>query len=209
MRIDPGEVDSGRVAAKPTNKSWRPLGGAGGAGGAGDQGWGTRISKSTHRHERAREFRRWTAHGKPRKGQSGVRDSSPCVLHHINADTPGRRFTRFEARKPPVRDVACSRYLRGDPRIEEICMTGPPGSLSTAPSRRRIPKADGKKRLLAIAAALEDKVRLCGATVMALNAIYEGDFCGFLVAESDLARAVRCADRYADGDQNKESELDT
>ena len=38
-------------------------------------------------------------------------------------------------------------------------------------------RAGGKQRPLAIA-ALEDKV-VQGATVMALNAIYEGDFCGF------------------------------
>ena len=40
-----------------------------------------------------------------------------------------------------------------------------------------IDKADGKQRPLAIA-ALEDKI-VQGATVIVLNAIYEGDFVGF------------------------------
>lgn len=55
--------------------------------------------------------------------------------------------------------------------------------MRTAPTlmpARRAPapaKADGKQRPLAIA-ALEDKI-VQGAVVIVLNAIYEGDFCGF------------------------------
>ena len=65
-----------------------------------------------------------------------------------------------------------------EPRIEDLLGRVHRGAYRPQPSRRTyIPKAGGKQRPLAIA-ALEDKV-VQGATVMALNAIYEGDFCGF------------------------------
>jgi group II intron reverse transcriptase/maturase len=65
-----------------------------------------------------------------------------------------------------------------EPRIEDLHGRVHRGAYRPQPSRRTyIPKADGKLRPLAIA-ALEDKI-VQGATAMALNAIYEGDFCGF------------------------------
>src|ERR1700692_5062616 len=63
-------------------------------------------------------------------------------------------------------------------RIEDLHGRVHRGAYRPQPSRRAyIDKADGKQRPLAIA-ALEDKI-VQGATVMVLNAIYEGDFCGF------------------------------
>jgi RNA-directed DNA polymerase len=70
--------------------------------------------------------------------------------------------------------------LRGrpEPRLEDLHGRVHRGAYRPRPSRRTyIPKADGKQRPLAIA-ALEDKI-VQGAIVMLLNAIYEGDFCGF------------------------------
>jgi retron-type reverse transcriptase len=65
-----------------------------------------------------------------------------------------------------------------EPRLRELHERVQRGAYRPQPSRRTyIPKADGKQRPLAIA-ALEDKI-VQGATVMVLNAIYEGDFVGF------------------------------
>ena len=65
-----------------------------------------------------------------------------------------------------------------EPRLEDLHSRVHRGAYRPQPSRRTyIPKADGKQRPLAIA-ALEDKI-VQGAAVMLLNAIYEGDFCGF------------------------------
>ena len=70
--------------------------------------------------------------------------------------------------------------LRGGPRTQDrgSAWTGLPRSLSAAtipPGLHR--QGDGKQRPLSIA-ALEDKI-VQGATVMVLNAIYQGDFVGF------------------------------
>ncbi|WP_425374837.1 reverse transcriptase domain-containing protein [Mesorhizobium tamadayense] len=65
-----------------------------------------------------------------------------------------------------------------EPRLKDLHERVQRGAYRPQPSRRTfIPKADGKQRPLAIV-ALEDKI-VQGATVTVLNAIYEGDFCGF------------------------------
>ena len=65
-----------------------------------------------------------------------------------------------------------------EPRLADLHKRVQRGTYRPQPSRRTyIPKADGKQRPIAIA-ALEDKI-VQGATVIVLNAIYEGDFCGF------------------------------
>lgn len=65
-----------------------------------------------------------------------------------------------------------------EPRLADLHGRVHRGTYRPQPSRRTyIPKPDGKQRPLAIA-ALEDKI-VQGATVMVLDAIYEGDFVGF------------------------------
>ena len=89
-------------------------------------------------------------------------------------------------------------------RIEDLHGRVYRGAYRPQPSRRvYVNKADEKERPLSVA-ALEDKI-VQGATVMLLNAIYEGDFVGF----SYGFQPGRGPHDALDGDQNKKGELHT
>jgi RNA-directed DNA polymerase len=173
---DPEKSDSGIVATKPTNKAGRPAAEPAeprpGPKGNADQ-------QSTHRTQsrvrvtqaldRVREAAR-----RRKKGQF------TALLHHIDADTLRTPFYALKRKAAPGVDGMTWHDYEVDlePRIDDLHGRVHWGAYRPQPSRRTcIPKADGKQRPLAIA-ALEDKI-VQGATVMALNAIYEGDFCGF------------------------------
>ncbi len=103
-----------------------------------------------------------------------------ALLHHINPDTLRTAFYALKRKAAPgVDGVTWHDYeVDLEPRAEALAERVHRGAYRPQPSRRTyIPKADGKQRPLAIA-ALEDKI-VQGATVMALNAVYESDFCGF------------------------------
>jgi len=103
-----------------------------------------------------------------------------ALLHHIDGGTLRTAFYALKRKAAPGVDGMTWHDYEADlePRIEDLQRRVHRGAYRPQPSRRTyIPKADGKQRPLAIA-ALEDKI-VQGATVMALNAIYEGDFCGF------------------------------
>ena len=173
---DPEKSNSGTVATKPTNKAGRPAAEPAeprpGTKGNADQ-------QSTHRTQsrvrvtqaldRVREAAR-----RRKKGQF------TALLHHIDGDTLRTAFYALKRKAAPGVDGMTWHDYEADlePRIEDLQRRVHRGAYRPQPSRRTyIPKADGKQRPLAIA-ALEDKI-VQGATVMALNAIYEGDFCGF------------------------------
>src|SRR6202021_3767406 len=103
-----------------------------------------------------------------------------ALLHHINADTLRQAFYALKRKAAPGVDGVTWQDYEADlePRLEDLHDRVHRGAYRPQPSRRTyIPKADGKRRPLAIA-ALEDKI-VQGATVVLLNAIYEGDFLGF------------------------------
>ncbi|WP_347342446.1 reverse transcriptase domain-containing protein [Bradyrhizobium brasilense] len=108
------------------------------------------------------------------------KDRFTALLHHINVDTLRAAFFALRRRAAPGVDGMTWQDYEEDlePQLADLHKRVQRGTYRPQPSRRTyIPKADGKQRPLAIA-ALEDKI-VQGATVIVLNAIYEGDFCGF------------------------------
>src|SRR6476619_4997498 len=103
-----------------------------------------------------------------------------ALLHHIS---PAMLRTAFYAIKrdaaPGVDGMTWQTYEQDlDLRIEDLNARVRSGAYRAQPSRRSyIPKEDGSKRPLAVA-ALEDKI-VQRTTAAVLNAIYEEDFLGF------------------------------
>jgi group II intron reverse transcriptase/maturase len=110
----------------------------------------------------------------------GKKERFTSLLHHIN---PEMLRTAFYAMKrdaaPGVDGMTWETYEQGlDHRIEGLHARITAGAYRALPYRRSyIPKEEGSKRPLAVA-ALEDKIAQRAVTAV-LNAIYEEDFLGF------------------------------
>jgi group II intron reverse transcriptase/maturase len=103
-----------------------------------------------------------------------------ALLHHINPETLRLAFDAIKkGAAPGVDGVTWSDYeVDLERKLEALHDRVHRGAYRPRPSRRvYIPKADGRRRPLAVA-AIEDKI-VQGAVAMVLNAIYEVDFLGF------------------------------
>lgn len=173
---DPEKSDSGIVAVKPANKGGPPpaerveprLGTKGNVG-----------QQSTHRTQSrvrvTQALDRVRTAARHRK-----KEQFTTLLHHISTDTLRTAFYALKRRAAPGVDGVTWRDYEADleRKLADLHGRVHRGAYRPHPSRRvYIPKADGKQRPLAIA-ALEDKI-VQGGCVIVLNAIYEGDFCGF------------------------------
>src|SRR3974390_427918 len=164
------------VAGKPTNKAEQsvaePAEPRTGTKGNADQ-QSTRRAQDRASVSQALEHVRQAA--RQRK-----KERLTALLHHIG---PAMLRTAFYAIKrdaaPGVDGMTWETYERDlDRRIEDLHARVKRGAYRALPSRRSyIPKEDGSKRPLAVA-ALEDKI-VQRATVAVLSAIYEEDFLGF------------------------------
>jgi len=161
---------------KPTNKTGRPVAELveprpGTKGNAEQQ----RMHRTQSRVRMSQSLDRVRKAARLRK-----KDRFTALFHHINVDTLRTAFYALRRKAAPGVDGMTWQDYEADlePRLGDLHNRVRRGAYRPQPSRRTyIPKADGKQRPLAIA-ALEDKI-VQGATVMVLNAIYEGDFCGF------------------------------
>jgi RNA-directed DNA polymerase len=172
----PEESDSVIVAMKPTNKAERsvaePVEPRTETKGNADQ-QSTRRAQDRASVSQALERVRQAA--RQRK-----KERFTSLLHHVD---PAMLRTAFYAMKrdaaPGVDGVTWQTYEQDlDRRIEALHDRVQAGTYRALPSRRSyIPKEDGSKRPLAVA-ALEDKI-VQRAVAAVLSAIHEEDFLGF------------------------------
>ena len=102
------------------------------------------------------------------------------LLHHVTVDALRTSYYALKRNAAPGVDrVTWEQYGEDlEANIERLHGCVHRGSYRPQPSRRlSIPKEDGRRRTLGVA-ALEDKI-LQGAVVNVLNAVYEQDFRGF------------------------------
>ncbi len=173
---DREKSDPGIVAVKPTNKPGQP--------GAepveprpGTKGNANRQS-TLRTQGRARVTQ---ALGRVRQAaRQGKTERFTALLHHVDVDMLRAAFLALKRRAAAgVDGVTWEDYeVEVELRLADLHDRVHRGNYRPQPSRRTfIPKADGRRRPLAIA-ALEDKI-VQGAVAMVLSAIYEEDFLGF------------------------------
>jgi RNA-directed DNA polymerase len=170
-----GKSDDCVVPVKPPNKGEQPAEGV----------EGRRSTKGNAEQSAAgRTQSRATAS----TGLAGVREVAQrskkerftALLHHVTVDLLRASFYALKRQAASgVDGVTWTQYEDGlEDRLVRLHRAVHVGSYRAQPSRRvYIPKADGTKRPLGIA-AIEDKI-VQQAVVTVLNAIYEADFLGF------------------------------
>ena len=172
---DQEKSDSGIVVVKPTNKAGQlaaePAERRPGTEGNAEQ----QSTLRTQGRERVTQALNRVRHA----ARQRKKEKFTALLHHITVDTLREAFHALKRKAAPGVDGVTWEDYEADlePRLVDLHGRVQRGAYRPQPSRRTyIPKADGRRRPLAIA-ALEDKI-IQGATVMVLNAIYEEEFLG-------------------------------
>src|SRR5436305_5962151 len=168
--------DPAIVARKPANEAGRPAAEpverrAGAEGNAIQR----RTRRAQDRASVSQVLGRVRQAARQRKGERFT-----ALFHHLSLNLLREAFLALRRDAAPGVDGLTWRDYEADleARLADLHARVHRGAYRALPSRRRyIPKPDGRRRPLAVA-ALEDKI-VQKATVAVLNAIYEEDFLGF------------------------------
>jgi RNA-directed DNA polymerase len=181
-----GKSDSVIVAVKPANKADQPAAEQSATGAAATEP----VEPRTETKENADQQSTYRAQSRVSVSQALERirqvaktrkeERFTALLHHISIDLLEEVFYELKMNAAPgVDGLTWEEYEADfDRRIEDLHARVHRGAYRALPSRRvYIPKPDGRRRPLAVA-ALEDKI-VQRAAAAVLNAIYEEDFLGF------------------------------
>jgi hypothetical protein len=174
---------------------------------------GRRAAKGNARQSPAPRTQRRT---RASAGLEGVREVArkskevrfTALMHHITPALLADSFMQLKKTAAPGIDgVTWQDYeCEFDKRIGLLWEAVQSGRYRALPSRRvYIPKADGKRRPLGVA-ALEDKI-VQQAVVSVLTPIYEADFLGFLLRLPTWAQPASSAGRAVGRSAPEEGEL--
>jgi len=164
------------VPRKPRNKAGQPAADA-------VEGRGPTEGNSSQQNASRTQCRTSASNALERVRQAAKREKRAkftALLHHVTVDRLGESYLRVKRQAAPgVDGVTWEQYgARLEENLQDLYARLHRGAYRAKPSRRTyIPKGDGGKRPLGIA-ALEDKI-VQGAVVEVLEAIYEEDFLGF------------------------------
>ena len=176
MMHDRGKSDSAIVAVKPTNNAGEPAAEpveprAGTKRNAGEQ--------STHRTQGRTRVTQALARVR-KAAQQRRKEKFTALFHHLSVDLLREAFLVLKRDAAPGMDGLTWQVYAADleRNLTDLHARVHRGAYRATPSRRTyIPKADGRRRPLAVA-ALEDKI-VQRATAAVLNCIYEEEFLGF------------------------------
>jgi RNA-directed DNA polymerase len=115
--------------------------------------------------------------GVRQRARSNKQERFTALLHHVTIELLRESFYALKRKATPgVDGVTWKEYANGlEDRLKDLHSRVHRGAYQAQPSTRQcIPKANGRKRPLGIA-ALEDKIAR-QAVVTVLNEIYEGTF---------------------------------
>src|SRR5271156_6614955 len=203
---DPEKSDSGRVAAKPTNKAGRPAAEPveprPGAKGNADQ-QSTHRTQSRVRVTQALDRVREAAKQR-KKGQFTT------LLHQTNADTLRTAFYALKRKAAPGVDGITWHDYEADlePKIEELHGRVHRGAYRPQLSAPDV-HIDGRWEAAAACDRRPGRQDRPGRNRHGAQCCLRKRLPRLLVRVPTRARATRCAGRAIDGDQDTEGELDT